>query len=253
MIKKENEYKMIEKILDIIMNGKTITKLFLDYDGTLVPLVSSPELAKADDYLITLLDRLKKIFPLYIITGRDLNDLLGLLGGGYNVIAMHGAEFVDENGSIKNIENFDYYVKKSSMIAQKYSFLSEKFPGVRVYDKRGGVQFHYFNIRRDLIESFQEYMKKLNEEDFELYSGKYVFEFRIKGVNKGKAILERIDKDDYILFAGDDNTDEEAFALLNDHITIKVGDGVTKAKYRLTSYIEFRELLKFIADKYGGK
>lgn len=241
------------KMYDIIMNNRKITKLFLDYDGTLVPLVSSPELAKADDYLKTLLDKLKKIFPLYIITGRDLNDLLSLLGRGYNVIAMHGAEFMDEKGKIKNIENFDYYVKKSSLIAQKYSFLSEKFPGVRVYDKKGGVQFHYFNIRKDLMENFQEFMKELNEEDFELYSGKYVFEFRIKGINKGKAILERIDRDDYILFAGDDNTDEEAFALLKDHITIKVGDGVTKAKYRMTSYVEFRELLKFIVDKYGGK
>ncbi len=253
MIKEDNCYMTVDELSNIIRNGRKITKLFLDYDGTLVPLVSSPDLARADDDLRNLLDLLKKKFPTYIITGRDLNDLLSILGKGYNVIAMHGAEFIDDDGNIKNIENFDHYVEKSSVLAKKYSFLPEKFPGVRVYDKRGGVQFHYFNIKREMIDEFQNYMRELSDEDFELYSGKYVYEFRIKGINKGKAILERIDKKDHILFAGDDNTDEEAFALLDDHITIKVGDGITKAKYRLNSYKDFRELLAFIANELGGK
>lgn len=234
-----------------LLEGKIITKLFLDYDGTLVPLTSSPDLAKADDSLKILLNKLKKELPLYIVTGRDLNDLLSLLGSGYNVIAMHGAEFMDENGTVRNIENFEYYIQRSKLIAEKYSYLKEKFPGLRVYDKKGGVQFHYFNLNSEKIEEFQKFMEGLSEEDFELYSGKYVYEFRIKGINKGKAILEHLDKNDYVLFAGDDNTDEEAFSILREHLTIKIGDGDTLAKYRINSYREFRELLRMIAERYS--
>lgn len=238
-------------ILNSVLEGERITKLFLDYDGTLVPLTSSPELAKADDNLKILLNRLKTEFPLYIVTGRDLNDLISLLGSGYNIIAMHGAEFMDENGSVKNIENFEYYVRRSKILTEKYSFLRDKYPGLRIYDKKGGVQFHYFNLTLEKIDEFRSFMEKLKEEDFELYSGKYVYEFRIKGINKGKAILDKLDENDHIIFAGDDNTDEEAFSMLENHITIKIGDGDTIAKYRLNSYIELRSLLKRMADKYS--
>ncbi len=227
-----------------------ITKLFLDYDGTLVPLVSSPELAKADDELKELLNSIKELFPMYIITGRDMNDILGLIGYGYNIIAMHGAEFLDEKGKRENIENFNYYIEISSALSKKYSFLEREFPGVRVIDKHGGVQFHYFNIRKDLIKKFQTFMEGINEKDFELYSGKYVYELRIKGINKGIAILNKIEEGDHIIFAGDDNTDEEAFSLLKNHMTIKVGEGNTAAKYRVDSYSEVRDILRYLIHSY---
>ena len=65
-------------------------------------------------------------------------------------------------------------------------------------------------------------------------------------VNKGKAALTILNKDDYdfIIAFGDDYTDEDLFkALPETAVTIKVGSSVSAAKFYLRNPEEVRNLL----------
>ena len=234
---------MYDEIIKTIVEKGGLTKLFLDYDGTLVDLVSQPEDAVPPVELLGLLKELKKKVPLYLITGRDLDGLLSFVGSGFNVIAMHGSQFISETGEEWSVDNFEEYKKRTHEMSIKYSHLERDFPGLRVIDKAGGLQFHYYNVKKSDLESLERVISKISEDGFEMYSGKYVFELRIEGMDKGKAMRRYVTRDDFILFAGDDRTDEEAFVEFKEHITIKVGKGETAAKFRVDSPANFKKLL----------
>ncbi len=240
---------MLEDILRDIKERGGLTKMFLDYDGTLVDITSQPELAIPDRGLIDLLVALKSRLPLYLVTGRDLDGFVSLIGKGFNIIAMHGSERMSEDGEKSFIEGFDYYRKETRKMANKYSYLEEEFPGLRIIDKRGGLQFHYYNVARNRLDDLEYVISNIREDGFELYSGKFVYELRVKGVNKGTAMLKLIGTEDLVLFAGDDRTDEEAFEKLSKHVTIKVGDGETAARYRLPTPSMMRAFLETLLKK----
>ncbi len=234
---------MFEEIKNEVKKKRGLTKMFLDYDGTLVDLTSQPELAIPDKKLLNLLDWLKREITLYLVTGRDLEGLTSLVGKGFNIIAMHGAEFISESGNKWSVDNFEDYQRRTSELSLKYSYLEEDFPGLRIIDKKGNLQFHYYNVDRSNYGKLERVMSGVKEEGFEMYSGKYVFELRVGGMDKGKAMLMHIDEGDFILYAGDDRTDEEAFSELGNHVTIKVGEGETVAEFRLKSPTEMKSLL----------
>ncbi|MBU2565687.1 MAG: trehalose-phosphatase, partial [Candidatus Thermoplasmatota archaeon] len=69
--------KHLLKHLDKIKNKKLI--LLLDYDGTLTPIVSRPELAVLSDDMRDVLKKIAKRYPLAIISGRSLEDVKKLV------------------------------------------------------------------------------------------------------------------------------------------------------------------------------
>ena len=76
---------------------------------------------------------------------------------------------------------------------------------------------------------------------FELMHGKFVFEVKPAGVHKGGAIAAFMDEAPFAgrvpVFAGDDTTDENGFAVVQPRggIAIKVGSGPSQALHRLDS------------------
>lgn len=226
---------MFDEITQAIVEKRGLTKVFLDYDGTLVDLVPQPELAVPDKKLLDLLNDLKSKIPLYLITGRDLDGIVSFVGYGFNIVAMHGSEFMDESGKRSFVGNYDWVRRRTHQMSIKYSPLEKDFPGLRVIDKKGGLQFHYYNVNSNDVKRLERAVSEITEEGFEMYSGKYVYELRVSGMDKGKAMMKHIKADDFILFAGDDKTDEEAFRELEGHVTVKVGEGDTLARFRLES------------------
>ena len=73
-----------------------------------------------------------------------------------------------------------------------------------------------------------------------------------KSQSKGHAAkiwLEKL-KWDFVLAAGDDYTDEDLFAVLPENAySIKVGSGLSKARFNLDSMTELRGLLKELIKK----
>lgn len=219
---------------------------FLDYDGTLVGIVPNPEDAKADTDLVDLLSDLSKKFETYIVTGRSLDEMFGFLGRNLNFIALHGA-LSYRNGDVTPIvDNFQHYEKLCDQIYEKNLSLREKFPGLRMYNKRGNVLFHLGLMRGDQKPELLDIVSKLADENsMDIYHGKNIVELRIPGINKGIAI-NRFAKGRPSIILGDDATDEDAFLANPEAITVHIGSGPTAARYVLGTTTEARNLIRSV-------
>jgi trehalose 6-phosphate phosphatase len=83
---------------------------------------------------------------------------------------------------------------------------------------------------------------------FHALRGKDVTEIRALAVTKGDAIARLIDGTDMALYAGDDVTDEDAFAALRPtDLSIHVGEGFSRAQYRIDTPASLSTLLRKFA------
>jgi trehalose 6-phosphate phosphatase len=92
-------------------------------------------------------------------------------------------------------------------------------------------------------------------DDLTIREGKNVLEFSVRSTTKGEAVehLRRYTKADAVFFAGDDVTDEDAFAALNaDDLGLKSGEGVTLANFRVPGPIQVAQALHLLADLREG-
>ncbi|MGC8515869.1 MAG: trehalose-phosphatase [Thermoplasmata archaeon] len=220
--------------------------LFLDYDGTLVPISINPEDALASTDLIQTLEALDLRYRMFIVTGRSLQEITGFIGSGFNIIALHGA-MTSLKGDIRyNIPDFEHYVKICDDLYSKKGIYIRQFTGLRMYNKGGNLLFHtglmlpeYFDQLKDLVNELAQ------DTGMSVYIGKRIMELRIPDINKGIAI-KKYSAGMKKLIAGDDSTDEDAFKENPDAITIHVGPGESISRYRLSDPGEMLILLKKI-------
>jgi len=248
-IKQEQEYEMgkflsdesIEKIVSAYKEASN-RYIFLDYDGTVVPLVSHPSKAKPEDETLKLLHEVSSCerTTLTIISGREsksLNEWVGDLP--INIVAEHGA-------AIRKIGEPWVYEEDHSESWKKFirptlELFSKRCPGSFVEEKNLTLAWHYRNVdndiafsrSRELLDNLYHLIRNAN---LHIIDGNKVIEVRIAGIDKGAASKRIIagKNVDFILAIGDDRTDEDMFRALADKaITIKVGSGLTHAKYSL--------------------
>ncbi|GGM72179.1 trehalose 6-phosphate phosphatase [Thermogymnomonas acidicola] len=220
-------------------------QVFLDYDGTLVPISSDPTSCFADRELLSILDGLGEEYDMYIVTGRSAEDMRRFLPPRYRVIALHGALLLTSEGDVPLIPDYSRYVEICNSIALRKNEIREMFHGARLYNKVGGITVNTWLMDTATRGRLEDFMRSLAEESgMELYLGKQVVELRIPGVNKGDAIRKFRKHGRKALIAGDDITDEEAFIKNSDALTVKVGPGETSARYRVSDYMEMRSLLR---------
>jgi len=234
-----SENQIIYSIAGIISKEP---QLFLDYDGTLVPIIKDPEKNQADQELVKLISFLNFRFETYIITGREVGDILNFLGE-YNVIGLHGAVFHFAGETIY-IPQFSTYVALFNKIYLNIKYLQLKFPGLRIYNKTGSILFHLGNIKNQYYSSiiYKVVSFLAIRYNVELYEGIDIIELRIPDVNKGIAINHIRNRNRPAIIIGDDQTDEDSFIKNPDAITIKVGSGETHARY-VIGYQSVRSLL----------
>ncbi len=236
---------------NIINNIKNIIEkepqLFLDYDGTLVPIVNDPSNCYADNELLYILKKLNYYYETFIVTGRPLEDIIRFIGN-YNIIALHGDIYFINNKKIKT-PDFDKFVDICNDLYKHRSYYTDKFKNLRVYNKTGGLLFHLGNVKdvneRNDIVKFVEDIADKNSMD--VYNGINIVELRMPGINKGNSIKNIRNKNRPAIIIGDDITDEEAFYYNNDAVTIKVGNTKTIAKYRI-NYNDVRPLLLYLIN-----
>jgi trehalose 6-phosphate synthase/phosphatase len=92
----------------------------------------------------------------------------------------------------------------------------------------------------------------LSNQPVEILAGHKVLEIRPHGVHKGRIVPplspERL-VSTTVLAIGDDRTDEDLFAALpSDAITIRVGPGPTRARFRLDGVAAVRALLRSLVE-----
>lgn len=237
-----NDYKKSKKRL-----------LLLDYDGTLVPFAPTPEEARPDDYLLSLIKNLSNDSKneVVIISGRD-KDFLGKWFGEANVdlVAEHGAWIKEKGRSWTSAgKHKTEWKKKLRPVLDKYV---ERTPGSFVEEKDLSLIWHYRKAdpvsgkyrSKELIGVLEDLIMNLT---LQIQEGNKIIEVRNADVNKGKAVsrwlLKR--KWDFIMALGDDRTDEDTFKTLpKKAYSIKVGSGQTQARFKIKSVRGLRLLLK---------
>ncbi len=234
----------IEKYLTGIEKG---SQIFLDYDGTLVPIIMDPELCFADNELREILKEIDRLYELYIISGRTLEDLKKFLNLNLNYVYLHGM-FADLKGkTIEFVENSSKYFDTFRKLENEVRF--PEGSGVRTYRKPYGFVIHLGLVPDSLKPEYIKQAEILGKEyGLEIYYGINLIELKVPGVNKGRAI-RALRNDRKCLIAGDEATDEYGFVECPECLTIHIGNGKTAAILSVRNIDEFRKILKALIHR----
>ncbi len=256
------------------INKAGLVFLFLDYDGTLTPIVSTPDKAVMNDdirKLLVLLSHNKK-FKIAVISGRSLEDVKskvsidGIFYAGNHGLEIQGGGLDYLHQGCKNVRS------RLKAIEHKLKTKLAHIKGIIAEDKGFSLSLHYrmadekyiFQIKQIVNEVCNPYIEK---EQIKLTQGKKVFEVRPPvdwGKGQALSLLREFCEDDYdyednyydgyddditdnfTIYIGDDRTDEDAFKVLThtEDISVLVGHNkASYAKFFLNNVDEVREFL----------
>lgn len=233
--------------------------LFLDYDGTLTPIVSSPDEAHLSEDVRARLNRLKNIASLAVISGRSLGDIRKKVGiEGILYVGNHGAEIASGPGTT-GLPEWHYDRPMLNELLARVREATIYLPGIFIEDKTVTASIHFRQVPVPYLGRLFNFISRLSKEYdhyFALRPGKKVFEIRpLQAPDKGVAvslILEHMGRGRFPVYIGDDVTDEDAFAALkNNGISISVG-GSLNADYYLPSQTQIGQLLDRLERAIGA-
>ncbi|HLS73719.1 MAG TPA: trehalose-phosphatase [Actinomycetaceae bacterium] len=232
----------------------------LDFDGVLAPLVDDPAQSRVTPAAVDALARLEAMpgIQLALISGRAAGPLVELadVPAGTRVVGSHGAE----RGHVGQLTEGrrelvatpldltpDQAELHAQVLAQAHE-LAERYEGAWVETKPAAVVVHSRNASEEDAAALTEEVLAgpAALDGLRVQRGKDVVEMSVVHATKGEALVDlRAEiQPDGLLFAGDDVTDEDGFAVLQDgDVGIKVGDGPTAASYRVTDPDEFTAVL----------
>lgn len=213
---------------------------FLDVDGTLVELAATPNEVHVPMRLTNILSAAHQYCAgaLALVSGRPIEQLDGMLGlPQLSMAGQHGLEMRDTHGELHYQE-----VRTSDLsnVIEYLQMLKARHPGLLIEDKGATLAIHY----RQAPALAGHLGRLINgilaiQPDLRLQRGKYVYELKPAGFDKGTAIAKMMECPPFAgrrpVFIGDDLTDEHGFETINhlDGVSIKVGSGRTCAQYRL--------------------
>ncbi len=232
--------------------------LFLDLDGTLAPIAARPDMVEVPAETLETVDRLARLCPVAVVSGRgleDLKDKIGLRSVYY--VADHGFQI---EGPLRDRVVFEMGRESRPQIEQAARQLHRTLEGIEgalVEEKGLSLSVHYrltpeakhpavFRAVADVAEMFPA---------LRVTEGKLVYEFRPPGAwDKGKALLWLLDHlgghgGHLPIALGDDLTDEDMFAAVEGSgVGVIVGDPgrPTRASYRVDDRMAAARLLEAI-------
>ncbi len=254
------------EIFDVLKEKKPA--IFLDYDGTLSPIVPRPEDAIISDEMKATLKRLAQIFTVAIVTGRDKEDVENLAGLDELIYAgSHGYIITGPDGLFMEHEDSKKIIPQLDRIEEEIEKeLKEQTEGTQLDRKRYAIGVHFRNARPEDEQVVYEIVNKMisKYEGFKTGEGKKILEIKPDlDWHKGKAVewilkaLKLSERKDIIpMFIGDDITDEDAFKTLKGKgIGILVGGHgkPTAAEYALKNVFQVREFFERLIGMYESK
>lgn len=219
--------------------------LFLDFDGTLAPIVDRPPLARLSLRTRKVLDRLPQMAggAVAILTGRELSDLDGLLSP-LTLLASgsHGLEIRSMDGSHRSVADGETQLAEPGTLLRAFAEVND----LLIEFKLGAVALHY-RSKPKLSDACRDIVERVAGEDSALrfMHGNMVSEVALAGIDKGTALRQFMDAPPFErrvpIMAGDDVTDEDAIIAAQElgGFGIKVGDAPTAARYRAASIETF--------------
>ncbi|MCK5342545.1 MAG: trehalose-phosphatase [Candidatus Heimdallarchaeota archaeon] len=233
---------------------------FLDYDGTLTPIVDRPELAVISQQMKDTVANTAKKFTTAIVSGRMREDVENLVGiDGLFYVGSHGFDIL--GGGVSMIQA--QAQQTIPVVTDVIEWLKKEvgsIEGVIIEEKKFSTAVHYRLVADENLEKIEKAVLHVieNHKELHLMRGKMVYEI-LPNIdwNKGKAvrwIMKALNiswDNSMIVYVGDDTTDEFAFrAVRGLGIGILVSDksGPSAAQYQLSTPDEvlklFEKLLK---------
>jgi trehalose 6-phosphate synthase/phosphatase len=231
--------------------------LLLDYDGTLVPIAPTPDLAAPDADLVALLRRLaaRAHTEVHLVSGRrraTIERWFGSLPVGLHAehgfwTRMPGGPWVAADPGPTDW--------REPVLAILREF-AERTPGSLVEEKTAGFAWHFRGAEPEFGASQAKELSLhlstlLTNVPVEILQGDMVLEVRPHGIHKGRVVghvLAHVSGPTLFLAMGDDRTDEDLFAALPDgSIAVHVGPAPSRAALRIRDVTAARDLLRRIA------
>ncbi len=236
--------------------------LFLDYDGTLVPIARTPDEAQPDAALLDLLSHLASAPQIrtVILSGRPLSSLRAMLPVPNVVLAgVYGVEIQTPGDDVVTRVQTTNLRPTLERVKSHWTRLVNMRNGFLIEDKGLAVALHArFATPEDadyvLPQARAVAEQTMNPEHFRLLGGNRFLEITPSAAHKGRTVEWLMDRDEFTdalpVYFGDDDKDEEAFAVVRQRggISIAVGPsrGPTQAVERLPDPDTARAWLQFL-------
>lgn len=247
----------IDNILETFDKGEAA--IFLDYDGTLTPIVDDPEKAFLHVSMRKTLQALVRDYHVAVISGRSLSDVRIQVGvKGIIYAGSHGFEISHLGNRQTIFRKGRAFLPVLNRAEQMLRERVEPVSGALVERKKFSIAVHYRKVNIDEIKYVTRAVDAVVSENPKLRKsqGKMVYELQPDmDWHKGKAlfhILDLLNKDtvDIIpLYIGDDTTDEDAFEAVKGRgfgIVVMDKPRLTKADYQLQDTKEVEIFLKML-------
>lgn len=249
------------------LDGRT-PAVFLDYDGTLTPIVDRPEDAVISESMRAAVRALARRCTVCVVSGRDRAVVQDLMGIDNLVVAgSHGFDIWDPRAGTLEHDAATGFEQLLAETTDRLKAETKSIDGALVEPKRASVAIHYRLVPQEQWPAVDALLRDVladHPDELKVTPGKLVYEIQPKiDWHKGKAVLYllsalRLDGDDIApLYLGDDITDEDAFCALSGRgIGIVVADlennpaeaaRATAADFTLSSMGEVERFLNTLA------
>uniref|UniRef100_A0A3Q7HV25 trehalose-phosphatase n=1 Tax=Solanum lycopersicum TaxID=4081 RepID=A0A3Q7HV25_SOLLC len=242
MMKYPSALNCFQQIMRQARNKQIV--IFLDYDGTLSPIVDDPDRAFMSNEMRSVVSNVAKYFPTAIISGRRRDKVYELVGltelyyaGSHGMdimLPIKNTSSANDSNCIKDTDQqgkevnlFQPARKFLSMIDEVFKTLVEKtkdIKGAKVEHHKFCASVHYRNVDENSWSLIAQYVHDVLKDypRLRLTHGRKVLEVRPDiDWDKGKAVeflLESLGfsnpRDVLPIYIGDDRTDEDAFKVL---------------------------------------
>lgn len=228
--------------------------LFLDFDGTLVPIAETPDAILVPPDLAPLLARLHGLLDgaLALVSGRQMEVLDRFLAPLQLPAACeHGLQGRHAQGRWLQPAPAEL-----EALAAVCAVLARAHDGLLLERKHGSVALHYRrapHLGRLCLAALQEALQ--GRPQLALLHGQCVIEIRPAGVGKEHAIAALLREPPFSgrqpVFLGDDVTDEGGFAAVQGcgGMAVKIGPGPTVAGHRLESVDAVHDWLRTACER----
>jgi trehalose-phosphatase len=245
--------------------------VMLDVDGTLAPIVATPERARVPDDTAEVVARLARTAgtTVVLVSGRAAADawrVANIPHADVWVIGNHGFETREPSGRVTSddrVRGFD------ATIGRAADALQDEFRGIEgaiVENKRWTLSLHYRVVHEAAVPMIRDRAAEIARElGLRILDGKKIVELRPPvDVNKGTACVAFATKlgvtgsRGSAFYAGDDRTDEDAFrelrAAVPEAVTVRVATdeeaaASSHAELVIRTLPEVRELLGWIVAR----
>lgn len=254
---------LTKDILGRIVPGRPVF-LFLDYDGTLVPIRGTPGEVRLHPARRSFLGELAGRAFVGIVSGRSIRDLRGQ-------IRLENVAYIGNHGLEISWRGWDWVhpaaARAQSAVEDALEAISRRsgdFEGALTEHKGVTGSVHYRRLAPGLRDGLRRIVQeevRRRRRDIKLTEGKKVFEIRPNlDWGKGKGVLKLIGRLETRqgrartatrVYVGDDRTDEDAFRELGpDAVTVLVGGKTpTNARFGVPDVEHVWRLLRLIRGR----